>query len=223
MTKRSTNHYSFLRLVLPTLIKFLFRVFNYSYRNPQTEKTYERGQDTEAGKPEYQESEFSSHGYSRNNTSEANNNQRKKTNLTRNKENCHFNRAFAGDYAHKVMGIPNTKKRPHASQNGLSSPSHNHLIVTPQDSVSACLQSPSSIISLSDDENSSLTDSGVETNSKASREDSRGKREIKKKSNTPRGTNQRLSSPKMQCPSTPIINATKLQTRKDNLDDIIQL
>lgn len=139
------------------------------------------------GKPQYQESEFGCKRYPDpqqpvpTSSPEHNNNQLHKSHprVLNRKNNSHINRAFADDFAHKVVVGPRKRSEHGAGLCGGGGGAG--LIVTPQDPVSACLRSPSSIISLSDDENSSLTDSGVETTSKqGSRQNSRGK-DVKKK------------------------------------------
>ena len=132
----------------------------------------------------------------------------------------HINRAFAGDYAHKV-GMSNSMKRSHSAGLGRQ----NGLIITPQDPVSACLRSPSSIISLSDDENSSLTDSGVETTSKhGSRQNSRGKRDIKKKAPILKASNNRSNCAKRPTSLDVPPECHKMRIKEtNNVHDIIVL
>ena len=152
-------------------------------------------------KEQYQESEFgctryldSQQGVS---TEHNNNKLNKNPDQVNNRKdiNSHINRAFAGDYGHKVA-ISNSKKRSHQTA-AVGLCRGNGLMVTPQDPISACLRSPSSIISLSDDENTSLTDSGVETTSKhGSRQNSREKKDIKKKAPILKASNNRSNCAK---------------------------
>ena len=177
-------------------------------------------------KPQYQESEFGCTRYSDSQQgagTEHNNNKLNKNPNHRKDNNSHINRAFAGDYAHKI-GIFNSKKRSHQTA-AVGLCRANGLIVTPQDPVSACLRSPSSIISLSDDENSSLTDSGVETTSKhGSRQNSREKKDIKKKAPILKASNNRSNCAKRPTSLDVPPECHKMRIKETNdVNDIIVL
>ena len=142
----------------------------YIYRSPRHTKIQEVCQQEQLEghqtKPQYQESDFGCRRYLAPHPQPSpehkmHKNTTKVNNMKDN--NSHINKAFAGDYTHKVR-MSNSKKRPHHIAAGLCG--GNDLIETSQDPVSACLRSPCSIVSLSDDEICSLADSGVETTSK---------------------------------------------------------
>ena len=176
-------------------------------------------------KPQYQESEFGCRRYPDARTSPEHNKMQKITSQMNNrKDHSHINRAFGGDYAHKV-GMSNAKKRSHHTATTTGPCRENGSIVTPQDPVSACLRSPSSIISLSDDENSSLTDSGVETTSKhGSRQNSLGKRDIKKKAPILKASNNRSICAKKPMSLDVPLECHKMRIKETNdAHDIIVL